>query len=580
MRKAIWAVLAYCHAFCTLAAQSYENTIIFGYAGGHYSVVEQDYGMNILTFKDGSLKIADDQLIDMWFNDTDAAISDKEGNLLFYYNGIYIEDVSRAIMQNGDTLNRYNETGYDLPQGGIIVPYPEQEDKYILFHSKEGWVDIPGWELECVGLYYSVIDMTKNNGLGSVVQRKVPLSIDTLAYGKLTMARHANGRDWWLAVGKSHTNAFYRFLIDPYGVHNLGLQSTGIARQEGIGEAFFSPDGTKYVVQSAISQTVGYYLDIYDFDRCSGLFNKHEQIHFTNGIKASGAVISPNSRWLYIPDGIYLFKLDLWASPVAPTRETIATYETFLDPSNTYFHRGFLAPDDKIYITTTGGSRTLHVVHQPDEPGTTCAFEQHGVRLPCYNANSLPTFANYRLGPLDGSPCDTLGLNNWPKAWYRYEQDTLGPLLVDFHDLSYYEPSEWSWDFGDGKKSIERHPAHQYPAKDIYKVCLTVSNVNGSDTHCKTLYLGVSAQSNPVLQSQVLVSPNPFVDRLSVALSANLRSPIFRLYDAMGGLVQEQQVVYGINEIETSSINNGMYFWEVMSNKEQIKRGKAIKINK
>lgn len=38
--------------------------------------------------------------------------------------------------------------------------------------------------------------------------------------------------------------------------------------------------------------------------------------------------------------------------------------------------------------------------------------EQHGITLPTYNASSLPNFPNYRLGPLEGSPCDTLTITS------------------------------------------------------------------------------------------------------------------------------------------------------------------------
>jgi hypothetical protein len=285
---------------------------------------------------------------------------------------------------------------------------------------------------------------------------------------------------------------------------------------------------------------------------------------------------------LYVPSSNWLYKYNLWATPVATSKETIATYEPFNDPFPTKFHRGFLAPDDKIYIITTSGSRTLHVIHKPDEPGADCAFEQHGIRLPCNNNSSLPTFANYRLGPLDGSPCDTLGLDNHPKAWYRYEQDTLDLLHVEFTDLSYYEPANWSWDFGDGSLgSNERHPTHQFPQSDVYEVCLTVSNQYGSDTHCKTLYLGVSAQDNPVLQAQVLVSPNPFQSHLAVTVSSpQVRGGQFRLYDMTGRLALSEYIVLGVNEMETGDLPQGMYFWSVEARGEVVKTGKIVKMEK
>lgn len=562
-------------------SQGYQNTILFGYDGGDASPNNDEYGANILTFTNGSLEIKDNQNIDAFFNDTDAAISDDSGQLLFYFNGIDVFDKSHEVMQNGNLLNEYSETGYDLPQGGIIVPYPEKESKYILFHVEEGYVELPGWGLEGVGIYYSVIDMTLNNGFGRVVQKKIPLLIDTIEYGKLTMTRHANGRDWWLAVPESHSNRFFMFLIDPYGVHYMGDQAIGVIRVQGYGQSSFSPDGSKYVMFATIGVGGNYqYLDIYDFDRCGGLFNNHQQIHLIGSVGGGGVAISPNSRWLYVPSHYNLYKFDLWADSVKSTQQLIAEYAPFNDPFPTNFHTSFLAPDNKVYIITTSGSRTLHVIHKPDESGLECAFEQHGIRLPCYNNNSLPTFANFRLGPIDGSSCDTLGVNNEPISWWRYTQDTTNSLLVEFTDLSYYEPVSWSWDFGDGSTgSNERHPTHQFDSAGIYQVCLTVSNANGAKGHCNTLYLGVSAQQNPILQNRIRTMPNPFNERLLVEMNVTLRRPVFRLYDLMGRIVREERIVLGLNEIETGDLAAGMYFWEAFSGNECIKSGKLIKID-
>jgi hypothetical protein len=49
----------------------------------------------------------------------------------------------------------------------------------------------------------------------------------------------------------------------------------------------------------------------------------------------------------------------------------------------------------------------IHVIHQPDEPGLACQFEQGAVDLPWPIFRSQPHFPNYRLGPLgqEGLPC-------------------------------------------------------------------------------------------------------------------------------------------------------------------------------
>lgn len=576
--KYIFTILFTIYLLAVVAAQSHENNIIFGFHGGSISPNNDEYGLNLFQFSNGSLEISDNQTSDLFFNDTDAAISDADGNLMFYYNGIDIYNHADQIMENGDTLNPYMDGGYDVPQGGVIIPRPNKVNQYLLFHETE--LNIPGYDLRGVGLYYSIIDMDQNGGLGKVVQRKQPMIIDTLDYGKIAVVRHANGNDWWLVVGEDPTNAFYIFLIKSKGVFLISKQSIGQPRPPGFGQAFFSPDGKKYIQYNSFGSNFSFVqsVDIYDFDRCSGLLSNQEHIeHPANSTGNGNMVISPNSRWLYMATLDWIYQYDLWANPVVPTQTLIATYEPFDDPFPTKYHFGFLAPDDKIYITTTSGSRTLHVIHNPDEQGAACSFENHGIRLICNNARSLPTFANYRLGPIDGSPCDTSGIDNDPVSWWRYTQDTLNPNHISFHDLSYHEPTIWSWDFGDGNTSTVRHPEYTYALPGVYEVCLTVTNVNGSNTHCKTIY-GVTAAENPEVQRQITVAPNPFRSYLGVSLGVLLQSPVFRMYDLAGRAVREEHIGVGINEVRTTDLLPGIFFWQVVSDGRVVKTGKCVKV--
>ena len=62
-----------------------------------------------------------------------------------------------------------------------------------------------------------------------------------------------------------------------------------------------------------------------------------------------------------------------------------------------------------IYISSYDGTYMLHVINQPDSFGLACDVQQHAVTLPGPGGNmAVPTFPNYNLGPLVGSPCDTL----------------------------------------------------------------------------------------------------------------------------------------------------------------------------
>jgi PKD repeat protein len=67
------------------------------------------------------------------------------------------------------------------------------------------------------------------------------------------------------------------------------------------------------------------------------------------------------------------------------------------------------------------------------------------------------------------------------------------PLNVKFTDTSTGTPTNWTWDLGDGKTSIEQNPTHIYTAEGNYTVKLTVSNSLGSDSEEKTEYITVGS---------------------------------------------------------------------------------------
>ncbi|MBK8721821.1 MAG: T9SS type A sorting domain-containing protein [Saprospiraceae bacterium] len=69
-----------------------------------------------------------------------------------------------------------------------------------------------------------------------------------------------------------------------------------------------------------------------------------------------------------------------------------------------------LAPDGKIYITSTSSSKTFYIIDNPDIKGINCKVRKFGTLTAHFRG--LPQYPNYRLGPLKGSPCDTLHVAN------------------------------------------------------------------------------------------------------------------------------------------------------------------------
>jgi hypothetical protein len=569
-----------------LAAQLHDNTWMIGYQGG-----TSEFGITEFTFTEGNLAVKKSNHTLTAFQDLNACFSDSSGQLFAMFHGYWVMDRNGAKMKGGDSIRfkldpnpfvfGYSSDG-DIPQGGMFLPWPGHPDSLLLFYVSQGNAGTVSFvELASLHLQYALIRPSGNGGLGEVTVRRHVVLEDTIQYGRLSACKHANGRDWWLMINERNTNRWYRYLLDPAGIHLLGQQEIGLPVIDGFSMSAYSPDGQHYATFNAIDN-INDYLDVYDFDRCEGFFFNHRQIHFSGEV--GGVAFSPNSRYLYLSYITKLFQYDLESPDFESSQVLVDTFDGFVSTSYAIFYQPQLAPDGKIYICCLGSTKVMHVIHSPDEAGVGCQFQQHGIPLPVHNGQSLTSSPYYRLGPLDGSACDTLGLDNLPVSWWRSEQDTLDPLQVYFHDLSYYEPTEWQWHFGDpvsgvNNSSLERHPQHVFSAPGTYEVCLMVGNVNARDTLCRMLTVGSSLAENPDLDTRIQVAPNPFDSRLSVAVSSPLaQAGVIRLFDQTGRLVMQERLSFGITELNTGHLPPGMYFYSISVREEPVKAGKVVKV--
>ncbi|MBP6826947.1 MAG: T9SS type A sorting domain-containing protein [Saprospiraceae bacterium] len=240
---------------------------------------------------------------------------------------------------------------------------------------------------------------------------------DNIAYGQLTAVKHANGKDWWLVTPKDDSNTFYFFLFTKDGIVDTTEQTIGTAppvNASGGIQMVFSPDGSK-LFRSIPSGPVM----VYDFDRANGLFTNFDTIHvdYKNWPSvANGFAVSPNGRFIYVCAELNIFQFDLWAPDISASEITVAEWDGFKAPVATIFGQSQLGPDCKIYVSTID-SRYYHVINNPDEPGLACDIAQHSFVFPTPTGASIPSFPNYRLGPLGnpGVPCTaTVSVNPGP----------------------------------------------------------------------------------------------------------------------------------------------------------------------
>ena len=348
------------------------------------------------------------------FDSYNAVCSDSSGSqVLFSTNGISIRNGLQQLMQNGDTINpgsiwnSYQHQSYPLDPRLCFFPAPGLHNHYYLIHLA---IQYPNFEFSLRPLYYTLIDMNANNGLGQVVKKNQILVDSTSSNLDIigpAAVKHGNGRDWWIVTGRYNTNEFLVFLFSPSGISGPFIQHIGppYPQTEGRGTPLFTPDGNTYIRGDATNGP-----RIYDFDRCTGKLSNLRIVPYTYPLGFE-YVISPNSRFLYSNIFEFVVQFDLLDEDIGASMDTVAVYDGFASPGppwSTGINLAGLQPDGKIYYSTTTSTTALHVINRPDLPGLACDVQQHGIILPKFNHWTITHNPNYRLGEWETSPCDTL----------------------------------------------------------------------------------------------------------------------------------------------------------------------------
>jgi hypothetical protein len=514
----------------------------------------------------------------MKFSKSVLSMSNKDGALLFNCNGVYLEDSlgqqvpgswhlnpgwhTEDRIANGNT---YNGNNFHYTMIGF-PPFYSDDSTYQIYHLN---VDIVDGELLSEKLFRTSVQHRSN---GSLVVTELNKIIRSDYHSRYTNAcRHSNGRDWWLAIPNRRSNCYFIDLVTPNTFQELNPQCLGPIRNEyeDQGDGVFSPNGQHYATMANFND-----LFLFDFDRTLGSLSNPRHFLINDSADSisvrTGLAFSPNSRFMYVANTYNLYQYDLWEDDIESSRLLIAeNWPNF--PENPSISDAQLGPDGKIYFIAPNNSVTfLHIMHDPNKKGSDCNFEYEGLDLGHINSSTIPQFPNYRLGPLDGSIADTLGIDNVPVADFRWQD--LGQLTVDFRNLSHHEPKDHYWDFGDGNTSTTYRPEHTYADTGTYHVCLTVSNGYGEDTFCRDVSLtGTSVSTEPEIIKNELVQiyPNPARDYVILKFS-EIGMYSIRMYDMLGNLVLERKTEALNYQMWVSKLPAGVYSIQIRNEKNEV----------
>jgi len=363
----------------------------------------------LLDFNGGKLTIDSFNIgNEMGLNNT--SFSNDAGELLLYSNACAIYDSTFQVADNGHDINpgeihdiwcQFGE--YPSNSNSIFLEDPAGTGVYFIHKNI---VNTPT-DITLPDLMYSYIQYDDLK----VIKKNVKIdSIRNKISGYMEAIRHQNEIDWWLVDYTVSEDSGYmlKFLLDSIGISLVEQEefvnqaSLGNSTCSAGGQSCFSPDGTKYVKFCPQSG-----LDVFDFDRATCEFTNYKNISVP-GIPDdffSGVAMSPSGRFVYISNRTKLVQVDLIAENPADQILLIDIYDGFIDPFPTNFSYMQIGPDCRIYMTSTNGVRSLHVINNPDEKGAACNFVQRGLKL--RDSNSPASIPNHPVFRLDGDEvCD------------------------------------------------------------------------------------------------------------------------------------------------------------------------------
>ncbi len=540
-----------------------------------------------------------------YFNVNDlCTISDSSGKMILHTNGGNIYDAnSYDIISNGDGLNpgywldHYQNRYYNSHLGIFCIPYGN--GGFNFFHrSKKDSVDLIRNKLRL-----SNVKKNNSNKYEVISKNKILLSENFLQFHNAI--KHANGKDWWILEPYSKKISNRNF-IDSLFIESILLKNDSIMIKNNQvtlnqyadnSQSCISPNG-KYRASTCII----YYQDtlppfnntfertfvtLNDFNRCTGQLSNPRYIDFPAfeipRDEVFGVAFSPNSRFLYVSTGYVIYQVDM-NDPVPGLKlDTVAVYDGFLDKDfdplgmHSFFGWMQLGPDGKIYIPSTSYNS---YIAKPNKKGIACTVVQHGLKLPTIS-EVINLHPNYRLGPIDGSPCDTLGVDNRPLADFWWFCDSTKRNTMEFSDNSFYEPATWLWNFGDGTTSRDTSPYHTYSTGGTYKVCLITCNKYSCDTVCKNVPVCNTVATDNITDEDIKVDvfPNPTTGLVQFDYKIGTPIGTLEIFDILGktlkkiGLQKEGKLIISLEDM-----TNGVYIYKLTSNDGKFSEGKIIKV--
>jgi len=413
-----------------------------------------------------------------------ATISDRNGNLLFYSDGITVYNRQHSVMA-GDLKGNTSST-----QSVLIVPKPTYPGiYYIITVDKPDYKEIPSNPIE--GVNYSVVDMSLNSGFGGILPDQKNIHLITYDQSdtresefqsseKIAAIVHGDCESYWVVT--QFTNKFYAFKISSSGFdlkpqisqvpsYIPPTDGNPLSNSTAIGQMKFSADGSKLAIAHATTLLEGGpksgnnkngKVFLYDFDNLTGKFTNENLVLYNS--YPYGVEFSPKGTKLYVTANVYNTEDALQRGEVYQydmKSQNISGTQVILNKSTHFISGGLqLAMDGKIYKAghplNDPDYHFLSVINKPEAPGIACDFQKDKIDVsPGKVYYGLPIFLQSLL------------TSDFEFEFLCLGEETHFSITGD----DPYDSLEW--DFGDGSTSTNEEGYHTYATTGTYTVTLT-----------------------------------------------------------------------------------------------------------
>jgi gliding motility-associated-like protein len=407
-------------------------------------------------------------------NESTASVSDPNtGQLLFYTDGRKVWNANNQVMPNGSNLlgGFYNS----CTQGALIVPFPEDNQRYYLFTLEE-LEALSSSPVVDNGLRYSVVDMTLNGGLGDVQVATINTPLANDLTEKLIVIRSTEIQGFWMIAHKKNANEFLAWKIDACGVTAQPVVSTvgSIFASVPIGatEAWSgamdaSPDGNRIGMPIDWSDRI----EFFDFNKTTGVVSNLLTVNVTDDsspgfLRKYGACFSPDGSKFYYTNinSVYQLNLSTYTSAAIASSNTLI-YSPILEPIVYPCLQIEQAPNNKLYVAI-GNAERLDEISSPNSLGLGCDYVTNAVSFgPATCQLGLPAQV-----PLGGFADNSI---------IAFLPDSCLQSSISFSVSSTSPINQVNWNFGDpnsgaNNSSSDLNPSHQFSEIGTYQITAIV----------------------------------------------------------------------------------------------------------